>query len=292
MSSAVYDCILGGLTVRQVRSVRMSINNRVRVGRLSGAIDPNSFFLQDQSKRAIIESFDVAGIVAGLTSLQAGLAISAGTITLPFNVRQNGAGFTSGSAHDTISGTDALVVPRFFSASQSDPAVAQLEVIFISSDGDTDPAAINHGQALAAQAFGAEYRLGPVEIGGTAIGEVERVTINPGLEVVTRMHDGFAYPTKVFIVRRNPFIDVTFRTLASLTLFADGFDGTAVFEAYFRKNTAGGTYVSPASTEHIKWSFAAGCREAPEISVDDANGQATARLWGASLAYSAASALP
>lgn len=293
MASAVYDCILGGLTVRQVRSCRLAIRNRIRAARLSGQIDPNSFFLQDKTVRATIESFDIAGIVGGLTSLQAGLAVAAGSIVLPWNARSNGGGFAGAGANDSITGTDALILPRSFSASRTSPAVASVEVIFISSDGDTDPIAINQSQNLGSQAFNAEYRLGPVEIGGTGLAEVERVSVMPGITEMVELFDGYAYPTKVYIVRRNPYIDVTFKSLASLANFADGFDGTAAFDAYFRLNAAGGTYASPAATSHIKWSFSAGCREVQDISgSEEAHGQATARLWGTSLSYSAASALP
>lgn len=298
MSATVYDAILGGLTLRQVMRTAYSPNGNILAGRQSGALDPSQFYGGPAEPVASFDSADVAGVLAGL-SVTAGLAVAAGTITIPFNERSNGGTFAAGSSHETISGANGLIVPNSFSANQDDPAaMATLECHFRSTDGLTNPVSVNANQALAAQAFNAQFAMGPVgiELGSegssSQLTGVSGVTINPGLTVIKEKYDGAIFPTRLFISQRDPSIDLTFVDLAGLVRFRSIYQALVSIVVYFRKRTDGGTFVADNVTEHIGFSFGTGITQVQQVGANgNATGSHTVRIYGKTLTASAATAI-
>jgi len=292
---AAYDAILGSLTLRQVRKSGFQPQAKTQAGRVSGGLDASALFLKEAQPRAMFTSGDIAGVIAGL-SLTAGLSVVAGTITIPYNRRANGGTFAGGSSNFTLTGANGLILPRSISASQGEEegASADIEVIFLSTDGLTAPVAANVNQALGSQAFNAMYAMGPVYIGGSQLTQVQSIKVDTGLQATVKLYDGTCYPTITFIQQRDPAIEVTFENFDALSsngpLFATLGSGCA---AYFRKKASHSTFTSDASTVHCKLSFADGLAsvESAEASGTD-NGSATIRLNGLALVGSAASAIP
>lgn len=287
-SESVYDAVLGGLTLKQVTDGSYAPGAQPIAARASGNIDPDQYFGGPAEPKAMFSSGDIAGVLAGL-SVTAGLAVASGTITIPFRKRSQQAGFASGGSHFTVSGTNGLIVPTRFRAAQDDEAaLAELECWFRSTDGLTVPAAVNVNQSLAAQSFNAQFAMGPVTVNGSAIPEIVEASVNPGITVRSSRHDGGIYPQKLYIVERRPTIDITFE---------DFDEAVAVYqvmtecEVFFRKRSGVG-FVSDATEQHIKFSFADGIATTEQLQASgQQDGRATIRLHGETLTASAASAI-
>lgn len=291
MPSTVYDAILGGLTLLQVTRCNYNPNLTVIAGRASGAVDPSAFFGGPGEPMASFDSMDVAGVL-GSVSVTAGLHVSAGTITIPWNKRVNGGTFAGTLSHAAITGTHALIVPTQFSANQGDEgAMVSLDAHFYSSDGATAPVEPASSQSLASQSFNAMYALGPGSINGTAIPELQGVVINPGITVIKQSEDGYNWPTEIDIQVRDPYIDFIFEDMDALDTYSALFTvGTAAI-AYFRKRS-GISFVADATAQHCKFSVADSLIVPQTISHSGVNnGQATLRVFGEALTATAASAI-
>jgi hypothetical protein len=291
---AVYDAVLGtGNALQQVESSSFQANIQPIAGTASGAPDPSDYFIGASAPMARFATTDVAGAL-GFLSATAGLFVSNGTITIPWNQRTNGGTFAGSTSHARLNGTYALIVPVSCSASQDDPMIRlTIDVHFISSDGFTAPVTISTGQSLAAQSFNAIHTFGGVYYGGSQIVESVGWTVNFGIEVEKSSADGGNFPTRVYITNRRPTIDIEFEDLdsvAAVDVLAEAMSSAAV---YARKRSAGGIFVADATEQHIKFSFANGITSTESI---DANGtsraRAAIRLHGEALTVSAASAIP
>lgn len=291
MASTVYDAILGALTLKQVTRSDFQPNAQQIAGKASGAVAPSELFAGAAEPVISFDSMDVSGVLAAI-SISAGLAVSSGTITVPWNKRANGGTFASGTAHDELNATDGLIVPTSFSANQGDEgASVSLDVHLISSDGATVPVTAAGSQSLASQSFNAMYSLGAGSINGTAIPELVGVSINPGIQVEKQSIDGFNYPTAVFINSVDPYIDFIFEDMDAVATYAPLFTVGSAAIAYFRKRS-GVSFVADGTAQHCKFSFADGLVVAQGIQHSGINrGQATLRVYGEALTASGASAI-
>ena len=298
MAETVYDAIIGsGNNLRQVVSSQYSPNGNIILGSASGAIDPSALYGGPANPTVLFETADVAGAL-GLMSVTAGLHVSSGTITIPYNKRVNGAAFAGSTSHMTISGTNALIIPVQISGSQDNPAVIlTVQVIFYSSTGLANPVTFNTGASLAAQAFNAQYDFGPVYAdlgsGSAQVAEATGWTVNTGMVVVPRRYNGGVYPSKVFIAQRNPTIEITFEDFDDAAAFGTVYDALTSCAVYARKRTDGGTHVADATEEHCKFSFGAGIADIKTLGGSErTNGQASIMLTGKALTAATTSAIP
>lgn len=291
MASTVYDAILGALTLKQVTRTSFQPNLQVIAGKASGAPGPSELFAGPAEPMASFDSMDVSGVLAAV-SVTAGLAVSSGTITIPWNKRSNGGTFAGSSAHDRLNATDGLIVPTQFSANQADEgASVSLDAHFISSDGTTVPVTATGSQTLASQSFNAMYSLGPGSINTEVIPQLVGVSINPGITVEKQSVDGYNYPTAIFIKEIDPYIDFLFESMAALVTHSPLFTVGSAAVAYFRKRS-GISFVANGTAQHCKFSFADGLVAAESIQHSDVNrGQATLRVYGETLTASGASAI-
>lgn len=296
--ATVYDAVLGaGENLRQVTRSRYTPNARVITGRVTGGHTPSAYYGHSAAPVYLLESVDIGGLM-GLTgfSPSAGMYRTSDTVQIPYQERSAGGKFAGTLSHDVISGTDALIVPTRFAASQQDPgAVAELEVNFISTDGLTAPTSLAINQTLGAQAFNALWGLGPVTVGGTQVTKVTGFAVNTGVQAERRIYDGGAYPSDVYIPSDAPIIpsvDLTFENMSGLNAFSTIFAAGAETICYFRQRADGSTFTSDVSTVHIKFTLSAGIIH-PE-SIDAARGsnaELTLRIFGKALTHSAASAI-
>ena len=298
MAETVYDAVLGsGNALKQVRSSQYSPNGNIILGSASGAIDPSHLYGGPANPTVLFETGDVAGAL-GLMSVSTGLHVSSGTITIPYNKRANGGAFAGTSSHMTISGANALIIPVQISGSQDNEAVIlTVQVIFYSTTGLANPVTFNTGASLAAQSFNVMYDFGPVYAdlgsGSAQIAEATGWTVNTGLVVVPRRYNGGVYPSKLFIVQRNPTIEITFEDFDDAAAFGTVYDALTSCAVYGRKRADGGTHVADATEEHVKLSFATGISDIRTLGGSDrTNGQASIMLTGKALTAAVTSAIP
>lgn len=289
----VYDAVLGsGNALKQVESSQFSGGAQAIAGIASGAPNPSDYFIGDASPMAGFITTDVAGAMAFI-SASAGLHVSAGTITIPWNQRANGGTFTSGSAHARINGTHALIVPVSVSASQGENVRLAIDVHFYSSDGTTAPVTISVNQALASQSFNVLHAFGPVYFGGSLVAECVGWSVNFGISVEKSSHDGSIYPQRVYITDRRPTIDFVFEDFDSVNTFGVMYGVMTSAAVYGRKRSAGGVFVADGTAEHLKFSFADGVTTTEQLSADGTNrGRGALRLHGEALTASVVSAIP
>lgn len=288
----VYQATLGSLTLRQVMSSSYSSNAQPIAGTASGALDVAQFYGGPAQPQATLESEDIASVMAISNVLTAGIAVASGTISIPYQKRAQGATFASGTAHETISGTNGLIVPTSISVSQDGNASVSLQCWFRSTDGLTNPVTLNEDQSLASETFQGLFGLGPGSVNGNTLTELLSVTVNPGITVEPQTANGGLFPSGLYITARRPSIDYTFRDVADLAAnFGSVFTvGTAAI-AYLRARSGTG-YSSNVSTAHIKFSFTDGIVAAEQVSASGTeSGTVTMRVYGESLAVATGSAI-
>jgi hypothetical protein len=295
MTAVCADAILGAATIRQVRSQGHQTNQTTRQATNSGgaAVSQVSGIIAEEVTS--LTSGDLAGLLAlnSNTFISAGLSVLAGTITVPFKERANAADFASGSSHPAIGGANGLIIPTSIEASQDEEngARCNFEVHWISTDGEAKAATLSTGNALAAQAWNAEFSMGKVDFGGTEVEGVQSVRVNPGITVVKSRAKGGTYPVLVSIQEVLPSIEITVDDFAEATP-AGGWTAMTAANVYFRKRADAGRYVANGTAEHIKVTFGAGVKTIDSIEAsENANGSVTIRLTGKTLTCSAASAI-
>jgi hypothetical protein len=294
--SAVYDAVLGAYTLKQCQMADYSPNGQVIHGKYSGGIDPVEIYAGICAPMASFETEDVAGMLGGL-SVTAGLSVSSGTITLPWQRRAQHGTYAGSGSHVTLTCANGLIVPLSISAQQGANASAQVAVSFRSDSGGlADPVTYTSGASLSAQAYGASYTLGPCSLDSVAIPEVMAVTVNTGITVTPEYSDGGLWPTELYITDRTPWIELTFKDLDFVTS-VDTWADMANLVVYMRKRSdgaagAGGVFIPAATAQHIKFSFADGIASMQRISASgQQTGGATVRFYGETLVGSATNAI-
>lgn len=284
MPATVFTATLGSLTLNQVMSSNFSANGTPVEGVTSGAVDVAQYFGGAIDFRASFESDDLASVAAVANVATAGIAVSSGTITLPYQIRANKGTFVSGANNYSLSGTNGLIWPNSFSLPAGGDATVSLECLFLSSDGDTIPVTVNTGVTLSAETFQSKFTLGPVSVNGTALNDVTGVTVSTGIEV-TPLFYRFNYAPFAFIARRRPVIDITLYDLDDLNALGAGWGAGTALVVYARKRAVTG-FVDDATAEHISFSFADGLIQ-PVASVAGegvgGNSTRTLRFMGESL---------
>lgn len=297
MPHVVADCILGsGNNVRQVTSVSHNDGTTVRNAMTSGGATVSQQSGIRGEEVTTVSSADLAALVALNTSTfcSVGLYLTGDTITVPLKERSLGGQFASGSNHPALSGSDCLIIPTEFSATQDAEAGASctFDIHWISSDGVTREAAGSTGNALASQAFNAEFALGKADVNGSDVSGVVGIAVRPGITLTKSSTNGGIYPTHISIQQVEPVVEITVNDIDTAVALAGGFTTTTAMNVYFRKRADGGTYVADITAQHIKFTFAAGIHNLGSLSANEnADGTATIRVTGKALTASAASAI-
>lgn len=296
MAFGAYDARFGASPnlVRQVLSTGVDTGVAALIARYSGGLAPQLVAVNYAEPVITLTSADIAGYL-GYGSVSAGNSYTGTTITIPFQNRVNGGTFAGSSAHNTLSSTEGLLVPTEFMADQDaeDGATVTLEW-HPTWDESTNPVVVNQGASLSAQAFNVVHTLGPVAIAGTAVDGVKSVRIRPGIKLQKVRYAGAPFCTEIFIVELAPEMEITFEDIDSVYdnsgLFKSINSSTAV--AYFRKLSDGGTRVANATTEHLSFTLSNGLSVSENINVSGRdNGSASIKVYGKSLAFSAATAI-
>lgn len=258
----LYDATLGALALKQVRNANLTSNGQV-INAVTSAGVLADIMGGRKDLRATFESDDVGSVAAVANIATAGLAVSGGTIAIPFLARSNLSTFAAGASHYAVSGTNGLIVPTQFAVQDTGPATVGLECVFVSTDGETAPVSELGSQTLAASSFVGLYGMGPVVV--TTAGPVNTVldrpsgfTVRPGITMRPEFARGKNYAEEAFIVPPVvPVIEVTCYDLDSLLGSLGGWGAILGLTCYLRKRSQTG-FVADASLAHIKFSFADG----------------------------------
>lgn len=252
MPHALYDAAIGALALRQVTAASFSNNGAPIEGTYSNSLDVSEHFAGPSDARATFETEDLASVAAVANIGTAGMEVSGGTISIPWAQRANQSTFAGAGAHFSLAGTDGFLIPTRFSVPSIGNASCGLELIFLSSDGDTQPVGITTGVTLAGQAFTGLYGLGPVAINGTTLSQVTGFTVMPGLSVEVKFY-GHNYVSQTHITMRRPVIEVTTEDLDTLSALGPMWGVGTSIVAYAR-HRSGTSWVADATTTHIKFS--------------------------------------
>lgn len=298
MSSTVYDAFLGSLNLRQVTSSSFNPGTSIIVGRVSGGQLPSFIAGGASSPRASFASMDVFNALTSV-DLSAGLSIASGSIVIPFQKRAQGGTYASGSSHQSITASDALLVITGIEAAQGgDGASVNLDAIFRSTDGLTRPCTLNTAASLTAQAFQALYHMGPVKVqmasesAASQVTQVTRFSVNPGLSVQVAAYDGGNYPTVITIDQQDPSIDLTFEDFDAASRFVSDYTELDSITVYLRKLADGGTFVADATEGHISMTLTGGLITVQSIqAAQGGNGSISLRMTGKAIAKSLAAAI-
>lgn len=288
----VHQATLGTLTLRQVLSSSYSSSAQPVIGTASGGLDPAQIYGGQTQQTAELESEDVGSAMAISNFLTAGLAVSSGTISIPWQKRAQGSTFASGSAHETVSAANGLIVPTSISVQQGGNATISLMVYVRSTDGFTDPVTVNADQSISSETFQGLFGLGPGSVNGNTLTELQGVTINPGITVEPQLANGGQYPTLLHITTRRPTMDFTFRDFADLQAnFNASFTTGTAAVAYLRARSGTG-FAATTAESHIKFSFTDGMVTTEAMAAQGTDtGSATLRVYGESLAVATSSAI-
>lgn len=290
MPHALYDSVLGALTLRQVTAASFSNSGAPIEGVFSNSLDVAQYFGGPADLRASYETEDIASVAAVANIGTAGLEVAAGTISMPWAQREPQSTFTSGNAHFSLTGTDGFVIPTRFNVPSVGDASCGLEVIFVSSDGDTVPVSITTGVTLAGQSFTGLYGLGPVAINGTTLAQVTGFTVTPGLSVETKMY-GKNYVVQTHIVMRRPMIEVTTEDLDTLNALGPAWGVGTSIVAYARARS-GTSFAADVTASHVKFSGTDGIIKPVEMGASGAgDGSRTIRFYLEGLTIAGSSAI-
>lgn len=290
------DVILGGSTIRQIRATDHKVNMDVRKSMTSGGNAVSQVFARAASEVTSITSADLATLVALNTNTfcSTGTYLTSSTITVPYKKRSAGGSFASGSSHPALTGSNALIIPTLFEATQEGAeATCQFEIHWLSSDGLTKACDDATGQALGSQAFGAEYCLGPAYINGTLLTGVQSVRINPGIEVTKPMGvAGQVWPVFASIKNVMPTIEIVTNDFDSISGTVGDVTAMSSANVYFRLRSDTGVYNS-AGSNIVRFTFAAGIADTGSVTTSqNDDGTSTITLHGKTLTASAVQSLP
>lgn len=289
----VYDAILGsGVFIRQCQALDYSPNLQAIGGRYSGQPSRVNVYGGPADPRGIISTGDIAGVLAAMGTA-AGTGLITSTITLPLRIRDEGALFKSGANHYALTCGRGMAFPRAFAASQDDEAaMAAFEAVLLSADG-SNPTSHSVTAALAAQAFQAQYGLGPVIVNGAQVPTITAVQIDTGIAIELRRWDGLNWPQAAYIAVQDPAITIQFDSLSALASFGTAYGSISSLSSYFRKRDAGGEFVANNVAEHCAFSLAGGLISYDRVSAEGLNaGGAALRFTGTTLTGSSASTIP
>lgn len=294
-TGALFDAVVGAVNIYQVSDSSYEPNLTVAQHHYSGGVAPQQSDIVSGEPVVSITSGDIVTVLDGVDSV-AGLAVSAGTVTIPIKNRAAGGLFASGSNHHTVSATHGLLVPVSITANQDDEdgAKIQLEFHAASSTGLVDPITHNASQSAGSQTFTAVHDLGPVKVNGTAITGIKSVTVNFGINVNKQRYSGFPFAQLygMTINEVRPSIEFDFEDVGSLHSFATFTALSTTCVVYLRKRTAGGLRVAEATEEHIALTLTNGIYtlESAKGSKRD-NYTNSAKVYGHSLAYDTTAAI-
>lgn len=292
MSVKLFDVTWGALTIQQCTSVNFQPGVNVVPIRGSSATLPNEFVVMGGEPVAQFSTMDLATVLAAIDET-VGLAVSGGTIKLAYQVAAPGATYVSGANDIALSASSGQLIPQTITAQQGQPASMDLQGLFVSSDGETNPVSYAGSQTAGTPGYAGTFRLGPTSLNGSDVTGVVGITINFGITPQLRPTDGNTYADRLpFIGPANPTVDVQFETEGLLNTYGPMFASASAAVFSLIANADGGSISALTNTDHIKATCGAGIYSVQSFSAQ--NGEVavpTLRLLTKSLSIATSQAL-
>ncbi|CAK9003734.1 Uncharacterized protein SCF082_LOCUS7878 [Durusdinium trenchii] len=294
MQHSLYDAIFGALTIRQITEGGWNIDPTTIYAVASGGVDPEEIYAGRVVQVAEFTTADIAGVLGGVDP-QAGLHVTSGN-TVPFRKRAVGSTFASGSSHFASTYTNGLLLCTQITASRDSegeetPGVtATLQSHAYADDGEVDPVTASTGQALAAQAFNAQFAIGPVVVNSTEVTDVTEWRVDTGITLQVKFQAAKPFPIRLHIRQRRPRIEIDVEDLDqfnSATGFTLSHGSLTSASVYARRRDDGNRFEADDASNHAKISFATGITSTSTVrgtGNDDASG--TVILHGKALSWS------
>lgn len=222
-----------------------------------GGIDPTYSSINEQKPQLDFTSTALKTIldICGLGGLYFEPDTGDPGITAFFQAMAEGGVRKTGSNHTSITMANGFMVPVVLSGQQGGGPAKLSCTIHVTYDGTNNPIVFANDAALIGSGgTGAAWTVGGVSINGNALDSVLGITVNFGIQVLTRSSDGGIWSTFSTIMSRAPSIeiqtnDVEFLATLGCTGLAQDVNDSVI---YFRKMTKGGGRVIDATAEHIK----------------------------------------
>ncbi len=267
----VYDCPMGGSTLRQVSSSQFQEGLDYLAGRASGSGVISDQFLQSGAPVGEVTSMDVGGFLS-IFGTTGGKIADGATVQIPYQKRVSGGTFAGAGANVLVKGVlnnPAQLVPMSVNAPAKGACTAQGAVHFLSADGITAPYAVLTGQTLGAQQFNAMYGLGPVFVNGVQVPRQIGFQVNFGVGLSEKCHyDGAVWPSDIFTETFDPTIEFTQEDFDYLSGIAGGGSINSIY-AWIRRRASGSTYVADNVANHISFGFTSGVIRAQQVSASE-----------------------
>lgn len=219
-----------------------------------GAIDPTFVAVKEQRPSFEFTTNAIA-VALGLAGID-GIAIAPAALFKGFlQATTEGGGRPGGSAHQLVTITKGILVPRQLSAQGTDDAKLTMEAV-AAWDGTNDPIKFTASSALVGDATATEaFVCGPVVLNGVTIEGILSITIDFGLTFLAPISSGEIYPRFITINQRRPVITIeTSNASLGATYGLSGVPQDATDSlVYFRKVLEGGGRVPIATTQHISF---------------------------------------
>lgn len=291
MSVAAYDAFfdVGGSDwqLGQIFSSSLQSNGTPFKGRYSGGLDPQFIALLSADPMYSLVTGDLATLLANV-DIDDGYYMNGSVASLPLAQRAVGGSFVSDDAV-AFTSTRIFATINSLDADQDSEqgATASVEITPL-YDGSTLPVVVDDDETLSAQAYVSAYALGPAKIGTMEIPGLIKTSVMTGFKLIKKRYAGNNFVTHVSIQEREPMIRWTFEDKAKAATLgaiyaAMGSNATQ----YFRKRTAGGTYVANGTGQHISVTLTAGMTISDSLEVSNTeNGTFTVTAHGKGLAIS------
>lgn len=281
MAASPYDITLNATVIKQIRSLNHNTGGTVVNAFGSGEASPSAMFQGDSPHSSTMQSTDMGTLLALNTNtfISNGLGVYSATTSVPFRLRANGGEYQSGGVHLAITSSNTFVTPDTISGTQGESATMDCTLRYQSTDGFTSSVSKASSQTLAAATFTGEYLLHSVKINGTAVPELQSVTITPGINVLEQKQGGGPMSAAFFVNERLPIIEITTEDVDTTTALLNAATLGSGVVVYFAKRASGGIIESTASTNHLSITGAAGLRQATTVGGDArANSTGTIRV--------------
>lgn len=270
---SMYSFSSSALTLRQMdgQSFRMNaVKSAITPG---GAIDRAHVGLSRANPRGVIQTRDLATVFAAVSPSTV-LPFTSGVMRL--QKRAEAGTFATSTNHETIDVARGVIIPRNISAAQNDDQGASLDLdivaLYDESNAIVDRTGSVDFSAVSTPTFVSRYFLGPIYINSVIVPNIERVSIDFGINYGAKGFNGSPYPTEGSIITRAPMITFTSSNASidtSLGLLTRALAGTLA--VYLQKGASNSDRVAAGTGGHCKLSWSAGewCTDEIAVSGND-----------------------
>lgn len=224
--------------------------------RAAGEVSPSHVAIMSMAPSISFRTKEVAKVL-GVVSPLTGLCFPTGTVVCYFAQKGKCAPTLGNGNHVSATFTSGLVVVESISADQAGDAVLEGKIYAIWDETDPIVQFSNSANLPSNITVSEKFTLGPVNINGTAIDDVQSVRWEFSPQVERTSATGQAYPTMVNLETISPVVRVGILDASRLNTYVLGLAQSAsATNSYLRKLANMGSRVADGTAQHVKLSFA------------------------------------